>query len=445
MKCAFVALALLLVACKGDSPPPSAPRGATTSTAPTQSVRIGVWTPPDPNANTYGGAAIRELVDPQLFKATPSGKWEPSLVVRGSDKTDPGAQSARFRLHTAKWSDGTPITVSDLRRTLDARFVASIDDPSPRGTVVVHFTQPLPGWRMLWSGLATIGAPRAGISGGPYKVATVTAGLETVLVVNPTYFGAAPAIGEVHFVLAPDPEIAARLMERGELDVIAPPAYTGRTARLERIKDAHVVAGDKGGWTAAFVANPARLTLEQRAFLFDYANGPRFTDVLLHGEATASTDGAHLPQPAKPPFTGTPAFTAPDESPPGSVLLHAMQRAAHKAGFDFDLRQAEFDRVLETYAAGDYDALFRLQPGNVTRCWTCEYATVDAALAKAADSGDRSAIGALRRKVIVENYELPLWRERSVAAVRDGLVGVGVNGFDALGASWNVAKWHWTH
>ena len=205
------------------------------------------------------------------------------------------------------------------------------------------------------------------------------------------------------------------------------------------------MATDKGGWTAAFVANPSRLTLQQRAFLFDYANGPRFTDVLLHGEAIAATDGAHPPQPAKPPFNGTPAFTAPDESPPGSVLLHAMQRAAHKAGFDFDLRQAEFDLVLGTYAAGDYDVLFRLQPGSVATCWTCEYATVDAALAKAADGGDRAAMTALRRKVIGENYELPLWRERSMAAYRDGLAGVSANGFDALGASWNVAKWHWTH
>src|SRR5256885_9331468 len=60
-----------------------------------------------------------------------------------------------------------------------------------------------------------------------------------------------------HFVLVPDPEIAARLMDRGELDVVAPPAYTDRRARLARIKDAHVITSDKGGWTAAFVANPS--------------------------------------------------------------------------------------------------------------------------------------------------------------------------------------------
>jgi hypothetical protein len=121
-----------------------------------------------------------------------------------------------------------------------------------------------------------------------------------------------------------------------------------------------------------------------------------------------------------------------------------MQRKAHKAGFDFDLRQAQFDLVLGTYARSDFDVLFKLEPSSPATCWTCRYATVDAALAKQADAGDASAKNALRRKVIVENYELPLWRERPVAAIRDGLAGVTENGYDVLGPAWNVAKWHWT-
>ena len=37
----------------------------------------------------------------------------------------------------AKWSDGTPITVDDLRRTMDSRFVASIADPTTRARTIV--------------------------------------------------------------------------------------------------------------------------------------------------------------------------------------------------------------------------------------------------------------------------------------------------------------------
>jgi ABC-type oligopeptide transport system substrate-binding subunit len=404
-------------------------------------VRIGVWMPPDPAANSYGGAAIRKLIYPSLFRATPDGTWEPSLVRSGTDKTDPGATSARFALRAAKWSDGTPITVSDLRRTLDARFVASIDDPTPTGVIVVHFTQALPGWRRLWSGLEPITPPHDGLSGGPYKVGAVTKDLETILVANPDYFGTPPHITEVHFVLVPDPEIAARLMDRGELDVVAPPAYTDRMARLARIKDAHVITSDKGGWTAAFVANPSRLNLDERLFLLAYANGPRFTDVLLHGEASSLAPAVSTN--AKPAFPGTPAFTVPDESAPSNVLLHAMQRKAHKAGFDFDLRQAEFDEVLGAYATGDFDVVFRLQPTPATVCWTCQDATVDAALAKRADAGDRAAMTSLQNTLVSQGYELPLWRERSAAAVRDGLAGVSLNGFDVDGPAWDLPAWRW--
>ncbi|HVT76457.1 MAG TPA: ABC transporter substrate-binding protein [Acidimicrobiales bacterium] len=444
---ALVALALLVAlglgACTGSSGKHAA--SSTSTTVSSKPVRIGVWTAPDPNAATYGGVAVRELVYPQLFRATPAGRWAPSLVKAGTDKTDPGATSARFRLRPARWSNGSAITAADLRRSLDGRFVSAVDDPTPDGTIVVHFFRPLPGWRRLWSGLDTVAPPADGVYGGPYKVQTVTPGLETVLVANATYFGAAPAITEVHLVLAPDPEIAARLMERGDLDVIAPPAFTGRLARLERIKDAHVVEGNaaKGGWTAAFVANPTRLDLAQRRFLFHYANGPRFTDVLLHDEA-ASLGPATTADAAAPKFKTRPSFALPDESAPAGVLLHAMQRTAHKGGFDFDVRSADFDRVLGSYAAADYDVLFRLEPSLPAVCWTCRYATIDAMLAQAADSGDAAAARSLRAELVDQAYDLPLWREVPAAAVRDGLDGVTENGFDVNGPAWNVAKWHWT-
>jgi ABC-type transport system substrate-binding protein len=434
---------LVLPACKGDAPNPTA---ATTTTSKPRPVRIGVWLPPDPNANTYGGAAVRSLVYPQLFRATPAGKWEPALVEPGSDVTDKGALSARFRLRArARWSDGTPITVSDLRRTLDGRFVTAVDDATNAGTIVVHFSQALPGWRRLWSGLDSIRPPHDGLFGGPYRVGNVTPDLETVLVANPRYYGAPPRIAEVHLVLVPDGDIEARLMEKGELDVIAPPAFTDRTRRLRQIKHANVLVGDaaRGGWSAALVMNPTHLSLPQRQTLLGLVNGPRYTDVILHDEATSTA--ARVAAPARPTTASTPpSITAPQESGAMSLLLHAMQRLGHKTGVDFDLRQAEFDRVLAAYAASAFDVLMRLEPATPELCWTCSYATVDAALAKAADAGDQSAKTALRRKLADDALVLPLWRERPVAAVRDGLDGVSVNGFSVLGPAWNVAAWQWS-
>lgn len=436
-----LAVALLLLAsCKGEARPSSVP-----TTVPDRPVRIGVWLPPNPSANTYGGAAVRSLVYPQLFRATPDGKWEASLVERGSDVTRKGARSARFRLRPrALWSDGTPITVSDLRRTLDGRFVTAIDDATPSGTVVVRFSQALPGWRRLWSGLAAISPPRDGLFGGPYNIATVTPNLETVLVANPRYYGPRPKIREVRLVLVPDPEIQARLMDKGELDVIAPPAFTDRTRRLRRIDSTRVLIGDaqRGGWTAALVANPSRLPLAQRMSLFSLVDTDRFARVLLRGEATPSRRGVS-PSGPTPPTSSVPAIASPLESAPGDLLLHAMQRTGYKAGISFDLRPAEFDRVLDAYAAGAYDALFRFEPSAPEICWTCSYAGIDAEMAKRADAGDRSAISTLNRRLVVEGLERPLWRERPVAAVRDGLAGVSLNGFHVAGPAWNIETWRW--
>ncbi|MEO6121320.1 MAG: hypothetical protein ABIW46_08060, partial [Acidimicrobiales bacterium] len=123
--------------------------------------RVGVWGEPDPQAPTLGGAAVRALVLPQLFVAGPEGRWMPSLVVGGSDTTAADSRSAAFKLRAGTWSDGTAISALDLRRTADPRFVAGVDGPAADGVVTVRFTQPLPGWRRLWSGVDSVGPPAA--------------------------------------------------------------------------------------------------------------------------------------------------------------------------------------------------------------------------------------------------------------------------------------------
>lgn len=443
---ALVALALLTSACKGDSPRPGANATSTTRPPSAGVVRVGVWLPPDPANGTYGGAIVRSLIYPQLFLATPKGAFEPSLVAKGSDKTGPGATSATLRLRAgAQWSDGSAITVEDLKRSVDTRFVRSIDGPAADGTITLQFTQKLPTWRRLWSGLEVITPATAGVYGGPFVVAGTTPNLETVLHPNPTFFGEKPKITELRLVLVPDPEIAARLMARGELDVIAPPAFSARTDRLRAIKGATVLTDNTpgSGWTVALIANPAKLAPDARAAILSLADAKRFAGVLLRGEAEA--DRAPAPgAPSTPPTTTfRPSLSAPNESPPAGLLLHAMQRKGRDGGVGFDLRQANFDDILGAYASSDFDVLYRLQPPSAATCWVCEAGSVDPALAAAADAGDARAATALTARLRNEGLVRPLWRERSVAAVRNGLAGVSVNGFSAAGPLWNAANWHW--
>lgn len=438
---ALLALTLVFAACKADDKSPQSAPAPVRDT-----VRIGVWMSPEPGGATYGGAATRTLIYPQLFRATPGGGWAADVIEPGSDRTAANGKSARLKLRAnARWSDGTRITVDDLRRTMDTRFVTAVESPTSVGTIVLRFTQALPGWRRLWSGLDVIAPPKEGVYGGPYTLGPVTTGLETVLLRNERYYGTRPAIREVHLVLAPDPEIATRLMERGELDVIAPPAFSARTARLRRVKNAQVLVGrsDKGGWTAAIVANPSRLAKDQRVALLSLVDRKRFTDVLLRGEATAAGPSTASVAPA-PTSQAVPSLGAPVEAPQLALMLQAMQRLGRERGFTFELRQAEFGQVLGAYARSDFDALVRLQPGSPTRCWTCELGSVNPALAAAADAGDRGAADQLRGQLVDDALVLPLWRERPVVAVRDGLEGVTPNGFAASGPAWNIAAWRWS-
>ncbi len=439
---AAVAALLLLAACKGDDDRPVTAPSATRATA-TGVVRVGVWESADPSGGTYGAAATRSLIYPQLFRATPDGTWEPSIVVKGSDRTALDGKSARFKIRPdAVWSDGTRVGVRDLRRTIDPRFVTRIDAPTARGEIVVHFTQKLPGWRRMWSGLDAIAPPKDGVYGGPYKLDHVTANLETVLVANPRYFEPAQ-IREVHFVLVPQGEVAIRLMERGDLDVITPTAFTDRTARLERIKDANVLRGDpkKGGLTVALVANPARLEAPQRQSLLTIVDAKRFVDVVLHDEAVF--EGRSTPVVKPTPTSAVPSISEPVESAPVTQFVHAMQRRGRITGITFDTRQGEFDQILGAYARSDFDVFVRVQPTTPDRCWICEASTVDAALASQADARVAGAATRLEREMHDAAIVVPLWREVPVIAVRDGLEGVAPNGFSLAGPAWNLGDWRW--
>ncbi len=353
----------------------------------------------------------------------------------------------RFRIRPgATWSDGTAISVDDLRRTADPRFVATIDGPTPRGVIVVHFTQPLPGWRRLWSGLDAIAAPSVGVWGGPYRLVTMTPDLETVLRANPAWYGAQPKIDEVRLVLVPDAEVAARLLEAGKLDVIAPPAFSARTDRLERIKDAYVVKGaaNEGGWTVALLANPLRLSPEQRHAVVNTVDVPRFVAVLLAGEAATAT--------ARP------------------VSVHAVARVQDAASSRGAARVAANRVVLARLAAhrprraASRSSCVRASstrfcpptPRVTSTCWCdcnrrhpkpagCARPVASTPCSRPMPTrGKPGAVAALTTKLKDDGVVVPLWRERPVVAARDGLRGVSANGFAAAGPAWNLETWSWT-
>jgi ABC-type transport system substrate-binding protein len=415
---------------------------------------VGVWGEPDPGAATLGGSAVRALVLPQLFVAGPDGRWAPSLVADGSDRDGAGHTTATFRIGDgAVWSDGSPITADDLRRSADARFVAGIDGPAADGTVTVRFTSPLPGWRRLWSGTDSVAAPRPGVWGGPFVVEAHVPGLEAVLRANDRWYRGRPFLDQVRLVLVPDATIARKLLERGELDVVMPPAATVRTRQLEAIGGVSVDRSERSGWWTGLLLRPGGLAKAQRAALVASVDRVAFVGTLLRDEASVlngfaggGAGGAGGPWAGVGP--GTPSglrgvtvdLVGELEEPMLDVLQRAMQKRAHPAGARLELRNAEADRVERWVAEGSYQAAVVLQLDGPEPCWTCRWSSVDEALARAADAGDAAAVTALETKLRDEAVVLPLWRPVTVAAWRDGLHGVRANGY-AASAAWNAAEW----
>lgn len=395
---------------------------------------------------------MRALVLPQLFVAGPEGRWKPSLAAPGSDITAIDRMSAALRLRAgAVWSDGSPITAEDLRRSADARFVAGVDGPAADGTMTVRFTQALPGWRRLWSGTDGVASPKPGVWGGPFVLAGYVPGLEAVLRPNDRWYSGRAFLDEVHLVLVPDATIARKLLANGELDVVMPPAATVRTQQLKTIPGVTVATGpapSSGGWWAGLLLAQGGLSRERRAAVAASVDRAAFVGTLLRGEATvlngfAASDGAWAG--VGPGSSVALQGVAVDlvgerEEPMTATLQRSMQKRAHPGGGRLELRNAEADRVEGWVAEGSYQAGVLLQYDGPVVCWTCRWASVDEPLARAADGGEKAAIGALEARLRDEALVLPLWRPAPVVAWRDGLRGVQANAF-ALSGAWNAWEW----
>lgn len=419
-------------------------------------VRVAVPTPPEMPDTSVGGATLRQLVLPSLFVAQPDGSWRASLIEPGTDRSAKDSMSADFRLRAgAKWSDGAPITVDDLRRTMDERFVASIDDPDPDGNVTVRFTRALPGWRRLWSGDDAIRPRNPDAYGGAYRVQSVASGLETVLVPNETWWGIERGafLSEIRLVLVPDVIVARELLMSGSIDVVSPPADTVRSVRLQAFDRVNLSRSEDTNAWAMLRFNAERVSLEARRAIASAFPRDDFVDALLEGEATrlrglTSDDvwPADLPTSTDPNRASFNAdgsgveFVLPSEQPLAPLLARALERAADKSGLDGNSRLADRGEIDQLLAKNEYDVVFEAINDGPDLCWICHFpARPD--LARLADSGDRDAARELQRVLRDEALVIPLWRPASVAAFRSDVVdGVEANGY-ANGVAWNAERW----
>ncbi|MGH8998725.1 MAG: ABC transporter substrate-binding protein [Acidimicrobiia bacterium] len=499
-----VTVCLVLAACTGgeDEPADPSPTTATTVTtlAPDGTIRLGVPTEPasldpfDSRSRTPAGLAILGVVLPQLFAVDPDGEVVGVAVEAGSVREAADGRTASFRLEKdAVWSDGQPISVDDVRFTLET--VRGDAWPGPRAgydritavggegrTVRFSFDPPLPGWRRLFSGddfllpshrLAGRDLEREwqggpDLAGGPFRLGPVTRGLEVVLSRNEAWWGKGPRVGAVRVLVVPDVRTMEQLLERGELDVAWPSATTNRIGRFRRLGDVAMSVAEPGGRLALLVANTEALSAERRRALLGLPDRDRFAAVFLEGEAAPAAtlvppveaDGSEGPWRAVVPdssaggigaaFEGT--FVAAEELPMASLMGRLLESGVRGRGGELELKYAESTVVDASWLPdGEFDLAMVERVAWPAPCWRCWFGEEAGGrgnltrisglddLATAADGGDAAAAGDLQESLRSRGVLLPLWRPRAV------LVGRGVQGLEAnswsTGPFWGVERW----
>ena len=166
----------------------------------------------------------------------------------------------------AVWSDGTPITSSDLRYTWEQgatgpnvrnrtgwEQIDRVDDSDPK-TAVVTFKQPYAAWthpfgtlgfilpKHLLDGKDRLAEMKDGVSwsGGPWKLDRWVKGQEVRFVPNPNYWGEKPHLDALVFKTIPDAGSGLAAYKSGQVSLLhgVPPEVT--LAELRSLPDTAV-------------------------------------------------------------------------------------------------------------------------------------------------------------------------------------------------------------
>jgi ABC-type transport system substrate-binding protein len=469
-------------------PPGAAPQGTIRLGVPEQPASLN---PFDPKSRTAAGEAVLGQVLPQLFRVDPAGRAVGWLADDASVRTAPDQSSATFALRPgAQWSDGTPITVGDLRFTLDT--IRSAAWPGPRAgydrllavegagaALTLRFDGPFPGWRRLFSGadfvlpahrlagkdLPTVWKAGPDLAGGPFRLGPVTPGLSILLERNDSWWGGTAKAAAISVMVVPDVRTMEQLLGRSELDVAWPPVTANRIGRFRALPGVEVSVADPGGTLEALVANTQSLPPDRRLAFLGLANRDRFVDVLLAGEADRAVSLSARPAGATPtwPASGVePAggrlkgaavatLVTADEDQLSPLLGRVLQSGARTAGATVELRSDESTTVDASWLPdGRFDLALWRTVAWPDPCWVCWFADDSTgrgnvtrakgltALAAAAER-DPSAAPALEARVKADGLMLPLWRPRAVLAGR-GISGLVANSW-SLGPFWSAESW----
>lgn len=383
--------------------------------------------PYSPLASGLTYALVRPLW-PSLLRFAPDGSIRLDLAARLTEV----AGGVRVELRPAFWSNADPITARDVvasaARARPPSGFAGIEARAVDGRTV-ELTGNAPDWRTRLARVAFVlpqGRARLGVSGGPFTLSGRTPGLELRYRRNPRWYGAGAFLDSLTVRFARDSGILLGLLDKGRIDVAAPPSSVNLDDRLDALGVTHE---DALGWERLYLdLSGTSMTRAERVTLWRGLERSRVEEGFVRDDGRSATT-LH-PAPGKAGATGAWAGRLGRGAPPpeGSVEM-----AASEGDELAQLVQRALFRQLEAH--GFAVELLALPPkdfyGRRSRRDPPDVAIRRAAGAPGAPPSRR----AFRRL-----SALPLFHVESVLAWREGIVGPAVNP-TYEGALWNADRW----
>lgn len=254
---ALLALMTLVASACSSTPAPTAMTLAPVSGG---TITVGIdQAPTGCNPNTPAGATwadqlILEAVLPSTFIVTAQGQAIGNSALMSAEVISSMPQTVQYNLNPrATWSDGTAINAEDFvytwqqqRSAVDSastagyRDIKSVTGSDHGETVKVVFSTHFADWRVLFNDLLPAHVlrhtgwdpacrtldPAVDLSGGPFEIHSVTTG-EVDLVANPHWWGQAPQLSHLDFLVAQSDTQLAQWLAAGRVQVAEPTGSTG--------------------------------------------------------------------------------------------------------------------------------------------------------------------------------------------------------------------------
>ena len=398
-------------------------------------MRIGVVGAPatldpySPVASDLTFALARPMY-PSLYETMPNGTSRRALARRLEHVTG----GVRIFLKRTRWSDGTPVSASDVlasvRRARAPSGFARVTSAQRVSSHEVILGGRIGNWRRALAKLSFVipnGGPgsghRRGVGGGAWRMASYTPGLMATYKPNRSgKLTERPLLDKVIVLFVDSENVLLQLLRNGTLDAAVPPSTVNLSRRLDEMDVEH---SEVLGWESLRLELEPSIPYDVRAAVAATVDREALVGGLVRDDGRLSNTLHPSPDGADGPWSGrlgkrarvaTPVKLA---APAGDELTGLIQRA-------LQIQLTEHRVAVEplTTSAAEFYGPWRVDD------------PADAAVVRAAGAPGLGGGPAARRRLTA----LPIAQVRTYLAWRPRLHGLEVNPTFG-GPLWNAEQW----